>query len=104
MFSRGSLAFSAPNRIGLGRNFIVSVKVGNDAAVGSSILETREYLYVDGVAQGYKRVALAPGESKVLIWPYVKLHAAGNHHVAIGEHPPKTVIAGEDHFFPVDDR
>ncbi len=93
--------FIAPDSIGLGRNFIVSVKVTNDAKVGTSILETRQYLYIDGRTQDYKRIALAPGESKVLIWPYVKLHEAGMHHVTIGEYPPKTVIAGEDHFFPV---
>ena len=66
--------FIAPDSIGLGRNFVVSVKVTNDAKVGSSILESREYLYIDGHTQGYKRIALAPGESNVLFWPYVKLH------------------------------
>ncbi len=93
--------FIVPDSIGLGRNFIAGVKVTNDAKVGSSILESREYLYVDGRSQGYKRIALAPGESKILLWPYVKLHNPGKHQVGISQNPPKTIIAGEDHFFPV---
>lgn len=93
--------FVAPDSIGLGRNFIVSVKVTNDAKVGKSILQTREYLYIDGRSQGYKRIALAPGESTNLIWPYVKLHQAGKHQVGISGYPLKTIIAGEDHFYPL---
>lgn len=93
--------FIVPERIGLGRNFIVGVKVTNDAKTGSSIIEAREYLFIDGRSQGYKRIALAPGESAVLVWPYVKLHDAGKHQITIGKNPPKTVIAGEDDFFPL---
>lgn len=93
--------FTVPENIGLGRNFIVSVKITNEATTGSSIVEAREYLMIDGRSHGYKRIALAPGESTVLIWPYVKLHEAGKHEITIGKLPPKTIIGGEDNFFPV---
>ena len=93
--------FISPDSVGAGRNFIVSVKVANEARSGASILKDRAYLYIDGVAQGYQYISLSPGESKTLIWPYTKLHKLGAHRVSVGDLPPKQVICTEDRFFPI---
>jgi len=86
------IAFKAPKRVGVNRLFEVSVTVKNAAATGEAILEDRQFLLKDGKRDSYKRTALAPGESKRLLWPYVRFEKPGSHTVAIGDHPAVTVI------------
>ncbi|HRE50691.1 MAG TPA: glycoside hydrolase family 2 TIM barrel-domain containing protein [Flavitalea sp.] len=93
--------FVAPDSVGTGRNFIVSVKVTNEARSGKSILKDRVYLYINGQVEGYQHISLAPGESKTLIWPYVKIHEFGTYQVKAGDLPPRTVMGTEDRFFPI---
>jgi hypothetical protein len=86
------LAFMAPKKVEINREFQVSVTVKNAAASGKSILEDQQFLYLDGDRSGYQRIALAPGESKRLLWPYLHFAKPGRHTVAIGAHPAVTVV------------
>jgi len=88
--------FVAPKKVEAGREFQVSLTVKNTATSGQSLLKDEEFLYVDGERSGYRRFALAPGESKRLLWPYVRIAQPGSHAVAIGPYPAATVIVTQD--------
>jgi len=72
------------------------VTVKNTATSGKSNLKDQQFLYLDGERSGYQRIALAPGESKRLFWPYVQFAQPGNHTVAIGAYPAATVVVEPD--------
>jgi len=94
--------FFAPARIGADRRFEVSITVTNGGKTGEGILKTRQYLYIDGHPQGYRRIALAPGERTKLMWPYVRISNPGKHTVTIGSHPAVPVMVEKaDHFWPI---
>jgi hypothetical protein len=84
--------FKAPRKVGVGRRFEVSVTVRNAAAEGDCLVKGRHHLYIDGKPTDFRRTALAPGESKRLMWPYTRIFEPGEHQVTIGQHPPATVV------------
>jgi exo-1,4-beta-D-glucosaminidase len=86
------LDFKAPAKVGVGRRFEVSVTVKNAAEAGACLVKGRHHLYIDGKPSDFRRTALAPGESKRLMWPYTRIFEPGEHQVTIGQHPPATVI------------
>ncbi len=80
--------FSVPEQIKTGKEFKVSITVQNSAESGAGLLKAQQYLYIDGKPVNFKRVALAPGEVKELVWSTIKLDQAGKHEIKIGNSGP----------------
>ena len=67
-----------------GKAFKVQCTVMNAATAGQALLKDRQFLYIDGKPVSYKRVALGPGEEKMLLWTSVKIDEKGKHKIRIG--------------------
>ncbi|KPL13989.1 MAG: hypothetical protein AMS23_05085 [Bacteroides sp. SM1_62] len=74
--------------VGRGEIFDVSVIIKNSAEAGKGLLKSRQFLLMDGEPYTYKRVALAPGEEKRLIWTQLSFKEKGTHTVQIGAMNP----------------
>ena len=66
------------------KSFEVNIEVRNSAASGEALLKSRQYLLIDGVEQGFKRIALSPGEEKQLVWSGMKIKKSGKHTIQVG--------------------
>jgi exo-1,4-beta-D-glucosaminidase len=73
------------DNIQMNKPFEVSISVKNSAESGDALLKSRQYLLVDGVKQGFKRIALSPGEEKQLVWFDVIINSPGKHTIQIGD-------------------
>jgi len=66
------------------KSFEIRIAVRNSAASGEALLKSRQFLSIDGVKQGFKRIALSPGEEKQLVWSGVKIKESGKHTIQVG--------------------
>ena len=76
--------FNLSDNIQKNKPFKVSISVKNSAESGEALLKSRQYLLVDGVKSGFKRIALGPGEVKQLVWSGVKIKEPGNITIQVG--------------------
>jgi len=73
------------DKIQKNKPFDVRITVKNAAASGAALLKSRQYLLIDGLEQGFKRIALCPGEEKPLVWSGVKIMKSGKHTIQVGD-------------------
>jgi len=77
-----------PESVKSGQNFDISLTVVNAAESGEALLKAQQYLYIDDQLVSYKRIALAPGEEKILLWPSIKVTEQGIYSIKIGNNKP----------------
>lgn len=81
-----------PESVRAGEAFEVHYTVMNAASTGEALLKSRQYLFIDGRPADYKRVALAPGESKNLALSSIKIIKKGTHSIKIGDMKPVNLL------------
>jgi len=75
-----------------GKEFDFSIIVKNNARAGKALLKSQQMLTIDGAPVSYKRVALAPGEEKQLIWTSLSIHKKGTHKLQVGQSKPIEIV------------
>ncbi len=76
---------TVPKSVKPGQAFNISLTVINTANSGVALLKSRQHLHIDDQPVSYKRVALAPGESKKLSWASMKINEKGSYTIKIGD-------------------
>ena len=82
---------NCPDKAKKGHEFELSVIIKNSAKTGKGLLKSRQFLTIDGQPVAYKRVALAPGEEKRLIWHSFIIEEKGIHKIQVGNANPVNV-------------
>ncbi len=80
-----------PESVRAGEDFEVQCTVVNAASAGKALLKDRQYLFIDGRPAAYRRVALAPGEAKELVWPSIRIDKPGMHTIKAGALKPMKI-------------
>ncbi len=81
-----------PESVNAGQEFDINLTVVNAANTGAGLLKSRQHLYIDEQQKSYKRVALAPGEEKQLIWTAIKINKTGTHKIKVSDMEPVEVV------------
>ncbi len=82
------LDINVPRRVKAGEPFEISATIIHKATSGEGVIKDRKYVMIDGQPAGYRRVALAPGEVKRLVWSDNRITKPGRHTVTVGDLSP----------------
>ena len=82
------LDINVPRQVKAGEPFEISATIIHKAISGEGVIKDRKYVMIDGQPAGYRRVALAPGEVKRLVWSDNRITKPGRLTVTVGDLSP----------------